>query len=115
VRERSKKSWIRPIFPLLGAVDEMLLPLSLFVIAVASSTISRGTPGNGWAGKRFQSLVTFRDSYTDEQRISYFANNNGTAPPVGWIEPVVCYLSLSDVTVGTSCRTTLYDLYFVKS
>jgi hypothetical protein len=67
----------------------MLLSVSLFTAIVTSSTIPRGAPSNGWAGKNFESLVTFGDSYTDEQRISYFANNNGTAPPVGWIEPVV--------------------------
>jgi hypothetical protein len=82
----------------------MLLSLSLFAVAVASSTLPRGTLGNGWAGKEFQSLVTFGDSYTDEQRISYFAVNNGTAPPVGWIEPAVCCLCSSNVLLAPAAE-----------
>jgi phospholipase/lecithinase/hemolysin len=39
---------------------------------------------------RFKTLVTFGDSYTDENRLGYFINNNGSAPPVGWQQPVVC-------------------------
>jgi hypothetical protein len=34
--------------------------------------------------------VTFGDSYTDENRLGYFINNNGSAPPVGWNGGVVC-------------------------
>jgi hypothetical protein len=67
----------------------MLLSLSLLVALAASSVVPRGTPSNVWAGKIFESLVTFGDSYTDEQRVNYFALNNGTAPPVGWVEPIV--------------------------
>jgi hypothetical protein len=71
----------------------LLLVVSLYVAIVASSTIPRGAPrgGNGWVGKEFESLVAFGDSYTDEQRISYFSGNNGSAPPVGWVEPVVSF------------------------
>lgn len=36
----------------------------------------------------FKSLVTFGDSYTDENRLGYFINHNGSAPPVGWQQPV---------------------------
>ncbi|KAI1003340.1 hypothetical protein K3495_g4868 [Podosphaera aphanis] len=35
----------------------------------------------------FTNLVTFGDSYTDESRLSYFINNNGSAPPVGYLPP----------------------------
>ncbi|EUC36596.1 carbohydrate esterase family 16 protein [Bipolaris victoriae FI3] len=40
------------------------------------------------ANARFTTLVTFGDSYTDENRLGYFINNNGSAPPVGWQQPV---------------------------
>ncbi|KAF4921356.1 Acetylesterase [Colletotrichum viniferum] len=33
--------------------------------------------------KKLENLVTFGDSYTDEMRLSYFARNNGSAPPPG--------------------------------
>jgi len=76
----------------------MLLLLSLFVALVASSVVPRGTPSNMWAEKSFESLVTFGDSYTDEQRVNYFALNNGTAPPVGWVEPIVRLLPVSSIS-----------------
>ncbi|KAF2469692.1 uncharacterized protein BDR25DRAFT_47192 [Lindgomyces ingoldianus] len=41
-----------------------------------------------WDVKNFKSLVTFGDSYTDENRLGYFINHNGSAPPVGWEQPV---------------------------
>ncbi|KAF2002375.1 carbohydrate esterase family 16 protein [Amniculicola lignicola CBS 123094] len=42
----------------------------------------------GWDAKRFKTLVTFGDSFTDENRLGYFINNKGAAPPVGWVQPV---------------------------
>lgn len=60
-----------------------------FIAAVRALTFPRDTPSNVWAGKDFDSLVTFGDSYTDEQRLNYFGSNNGAAPPPGWIEKVV--------------------------
>jgi hypothetical protein len=48
----------------------------------------------GWNIKNLKSVVTFGDSYTDEQRLSYFADHNGTAPPPGWVQPVVSSLSV---------------------
>ncbi|OOF92871.1 carbohydrate esterase family 16 protein [Aspergillus carbonarius ITEM 5010] len=41
-----------------------------------------------WGPSKFTSLVTFGDSYTDDTRINYFINHNGSAPPVGWVEPI---------------------------
>ncbi|RAL01420.1 SGNH/GDSL hydrolase family protein [Aspergillus ibericus CBS 121593] len=41
-----------------------------------------------WGPSKFTTLVTFGDSYTDDTRISYFYNHNGSAPPVGWVEPI---------------------------
>ncbi|MCJ1308047.1 hypothetical protein MMC25_001697 [Agyrium rufum] len=40
-----------------------------------------------WDVSRFNSLVTFGDSYTDENRLGYFTTHNGSAPPVGTILP----------------------------
>ncbi|KAK1967114.1 acetyl esterase [Colletotrichum sublineola] len=37
--------------------------------------------------KKFENLVTFGDSYTDEGRLGYFINNNGSAPPAGVLLP----------------------------
>ena len=42
-----------------------------------------------WSVKQFSSLVTFGDSYTDENRLGYFINNNGSAPPPGTLLPEV--------------------------
>ncbi|PYH95491.1 GDSL lipase/acylhydrolase family protein [Aspergillus ellipticus CBS 707.79] len=41
-----------------------------------------------WGPTSFRNLVTFGDSYTDDTRINYFYNHNGSAPPVGWVEPI---------------------------
>ncbi|KAF2278818.1 uncharacterized protein EI97DRAFT_413696 [Westerdykella ornata] len=41
----------------------------------------------GWNLNNFKTLVTFGDSYTDENRLGYFINHNGSAPPVGWEQP----------------------------
>ncbi|EYE91353.1 SGNH/GDSL hydrolase family protein [Aspergillus ruber CBS 135680] len=41
-----------------------------------------------WNLEKFTNLVVFGNSYTDESRWDYFASHNGSAPPVGWDEPV---------------------------
>ncbi|KAF2774137.1 GDSL lipase/acylhydrolase family protein, partial [Teratosphaeria nubilosa] len=41
-----------------------------------------------WNLKTFTSLVVFGDSYTDDNRLNYFSTHNGSAPPVGWVDPV---------------------------
>lgn len=38
--------------------------------------------------RKFTTLVAFGDSYTDDSRLNYFGSNNGTPPPVGWVDPV---------------------------
>ncbi|TKA54230.1 hypothetical protein B0A49_12900 [Cryomyces minteri] len=43
---------------------------------------------NAWGLKNLTSLVSFGDSYTDENRLAYFIANNGSAPPVGYVGPV---------------------------
>jgi hypothetical protein len=62
-----------------------LLALNLsFATGLAEQ--SNGT----WTAGKFKTLVTFGDSYTDENRLGYFIQNKGAAPPVGWDQPVVC-------------------------
>jgi hypothetical protein len=36
-----------------------------------------------WLSLSSIALVTFGDSYTDENRLGYFGSHNGSAPPVG--------------------------------
>ncbi|PNS16309.1 hypothetical protein CAC42_6416 [Sphaceloma murrayae] len=64
---------------------EGLLALTIAARLTAASTIGTGRPQ--WGAKRFKSLVSFGDSYTDDSRLGYFINNNGAAPPVGWVNP----------------------------
>ena len=68
------------------------------LVAVANALAVPGwgphqRPGYGqtssWNLKQFTSLVVFGDSYSDDSRLDYFVENNGTAPPVGWVDPVV--------------------------
>lgn len=40
-----------------------------------------------WSVDNFDSLVTFGDSYTDENRLSYIIANNGSLPPAGTYFP----------------------------
>lgn len=57
--------------------------------------IAVGAPGfhppsyNSWNLRNLKSFVVFGDSYTDEDRLGYFASHNGSAPPVGYLGPVV--------------------------
>lgn len=73
------------------------------VAAVISAATVAAVPGWGphhWPGhssphswnlKQFTSLVIFGDSYSDDSRLGYFIENNGSAPPVGWVDPVVSH------------------------
>jgi hypothetical protein len=57
-----------------------------------------GGPGpvsEKWNLKKFTSLVAFGDSYTDDSRLGYFGSNNGSAPPVGWVDPAVSLMRCS--------------------
>lgn len=67
----------------------ILALLSQLTIATSPTLTNRGANSSKWKLKKFKSLVTFGDSYTDESRFGYFASNNGSAPPVGWVDPVV--------------------------
>jgi len=72
------------------------------VAGLAASAIAMPNPPNqprpsyssyshssAWNLEQFTSLVVFGDSYSDDSRLGYFIANNGSAPPVGWVDPVV--------------------------
>lgn len=63
--------------------------IRLLVANLAFAVGLAGRPSQAWKDGKFKTLVTFGDSYTDENRLSYFSNNNGSAPPVAWEQPVV--------------------------
>jgi len=42
-----------------------------------------------WKESKFKTLVTFGDSYTDENQLGYFIDHSGSAPPVAWDQPIV--------------------------
>ncbi|KAF4552899.1 GDSL-like Lipase/Acylhydrolase-like protein 2 [Elsinoe fawcettii] len=64
---------------------QTLAGLTLSAQLAVGATI--GSDKRPWSKDRFQSLVAFGDSYTDDSRLGYFINNNGSAPPVGWVNP----------------------------
>lgn len=64
--------------------------LQLLATAIAIAPVQAEHPAKAWREGNIKTLVTFGDSYTDENRLGYFIANNGTAPPVGWDQPVVC-------------------------
>lgn len=68
--------------------------LSRLATATPSSPTDRGGSSLIWKLTKFKSLVTFGDSYTDENRLNYFSSHNGSAPPVGWVDPIVSLLCL---------------------
>lgn len=62
-----------------------LLLTSLAATSFGRSLPKRQTPS--WNVANFDSLVTFGDSYTDENRLSYIIAHNGTNPPPGTYFP----------------------------
>ncbi|PVI06255.1 carbohydrate esterase family 16 protein [Periconia macrospinosa] len=58
--------------------------LSLNLGLVLGQSCLPSNSSNAWQQKTFNTLVTFGDSYTDENRLGYFINHNGSAPPTGW-------------------------------
>jgi hypothetical protein len=62
----------------------------LSVSSIALSAVSAEYISNAWQAQKFKTLVTFGDSYTDENRLGYFISHNGSAPPVGVDLGVVC-------------------------
>ncbi|CAE7174737.1 hypothetical protein P3342_007831 [Pyrenophora teres f. teres] len=55
---------------------------------LAANLAIAGGLASGFREGKFKTLVTFGDSYTDENRLSYFGSHNGSAPPVAWQQPV---------------------------
>lgn len=64
--------------------------MKLLALSLALAVGSAGRTSPAWKDGKFNTLVTFGDSYTDENRLGYFINNNGSAPPIGWEQGVVC-------------------------
>ncbi|KAH7359518.1 GDSL lipase/acylhydrolase family protein [Pyrenochaeta sp. MPI-SDFR-AT-0127] len=67
-------------------VSSWSLKLLVANLAIAGGLADR--PSQGWRDGKFKTLVTFGDSFTDENRLGYFINNKGSAPPVAWQQPV---------------------------
>lgn len=53
------------------------------LLAVSATPVIAGAGG----AKSFENLVTFGDSYTDNGRLSFYISHNGSAPPVGTLQP----------------------------
>lgn len=69
-----------------------LLPKISVALLFANGAVANN---DAWDLKKLTSFVTFGNSYTDESRLGYFINNNGSAPPVGYIAPEVrCILQI---------------------
>lgn len=66
--------------------------LQLLIVAAAFAPVQAGNPAQAWEQCKIKTLVTFGDSYTDENRLGYIIQNNGSLPPVGWDQPVVSSL-----------------------
>lgn len=50
-----------------------------------AATLPRSKPT--WSVSNFNSLVTFGDSYTDENNLNYIGSHNGSYPPTGTLLP----------------------------
>ncbi|KAJ9607563.1 hypothetical protein H2200_007641 [Cladophialophora chaetospira] len=61
------------------------LAAALFTSSSTSSVLPR--QNKPWSVKQFSSLITFGDSYTDESRLGWFINHNGSAPEAGTLLP----------------------------
>lgn len=68
---------LRIVFPLLLAAN---------VLGFALPELGRRT-NSVWNVDNFDSLITFGDSYTDENRLSYIIAHNGSLPPAGTYFP----------------------------
>lgn len=63
--------------------------VQLLAVAAAFAPVQAEHPDQAWEQCKIKTLVTFGDSYTDENRLGYIIQNNGSLPPVGWDQPVV--------------------------
>ncbi|KAI1634646.1 acetyl esterase [Biscogniauxia mediterranea] len=57
--------------------------LQLTLLALTAVASASGIPGIS----SVENLITFGDSYTDEGRLQWFVDHNGTAPPAGTLIP----------------------------
>ena len=83
--------------------SSVLTLLSLSALAHSYGLHKRANASDAWVVERFSSLLTFGDSYTDENRLNYFGGHNGTAPPNGTLLPEVSFNS------GIEPSTTVFD------
>jgi len=61
--------------------------LAASAVVLADTDSASHNPHGSWHLRSFDNLITFGDSYTDENRLGYFTTHNGTAPPVGELLP----------------------------
>ncbi|KAF1960501.1 SGNH hydrolase [Byssothecium circinans] len=91
----------------------MRYSLATFSLNLAFAVGQYGNHSNGWELKNFKTLVTFGDSFTDENRLGYFGSHNGSAPPVGWDQPVGTTTSTGGLVwpryASYYTNTTLYN------
>lgn len=66
-------------------MHSVVLSLHIFVCFAFSVSLPRGN--SVWKASNFNSLLTFGDSYTDENGLNAFIANNFTAPPAGTFLP----------------------------
>ncbi len=74
------------------AISSILLldQLAAAVPPPAAPIVPRNTDAScAWDVSRFRDFITFGDSYTDENRLNYFSEHNGSAPPPGTFLPEV--------------------------
>ena len=64
-----------------------LLVLAFAATVSATGLYKRVNDSNPWYLERFSNFIVFGDSYTDENRLNYFASHNGSAPPAGTYLP----------------------------
>ncbi|KAF2235564.1 carbohydrate esterase family 16 protein [Viridothelium virens] len=66
----------------------ILTALAAAQLAYGWSRLQTATnSSDSWNLKKFTSFTVFGDSYTDESRLGYFISHNGSAPPIGWVDP----------------------------
>ena len=58
-------------------------------VGIRTAVLPRSNTTSAWSVGQFSSLITFGDSYTDENRLNYFTENAGAAPPPGTFLPEV--------------------------
>ncbi|RDL31766.1 Carbohydrate esterase family 16 protein [Venustampulla echinocandica] len=96
-----------------------MLRFTVLLLQATSAVLATATPRGGHHGgnspwvPRFKNLVAFGDSYTDESRLGYFFEHNGTAPPPGLLLPFAPVTPGGGITwarrVAEYTSATLYD------